>query len=216
MMNAAYVKSRELSTQERQFVLELRRVKLGQSQHKFNDYVRDTFLSFAKGKKEMVFLLDDLTFNDKALTHLLFHELKFINSTDPLSSKPSDRHNIVRSELFQIFDQTECIMIYTTRYTGEPRCDTRFSFVHLLNELESASFKRIILKATRPGSYDEYARRRRGGTASWLDNVWSLHGECLTDKYAEKHLTIFKGETKRDNDGWAIDSIIIDRNHEGI
>ena len=81
---------------------------------KLNQYVFDTFLCFAKNKTKIDINIDKLAsyVQDKALVNLVFHE---VDKNDD-ETKEENLKNLIRPQMFQIFDNVQEIAIDTGGY----------------------------------------------------------------------------------------------------
>eukprot|EP01083_Nonionella_stella_P022692 62726_1 len=160
------------------------------AKHNFDIYILDTFRCFAEQKRHIVFNYYTLfKRNDQALLDTVFYGMKGgydLKHTEFWTEKI----NIFRKDLFQVFKNAERIDIHTTDYNGHGQCG--FSLRQLLSEIENEQWSEVRV----------YAVHYKANGA-WIGGVWLTEAEELTEKYR----IAFRNETNKE--GKIVDCVVI-------
>eukprot|EP01084_Bolivina_argentea_P316410 548450_1 len=175
--------------------------KISENKKSFDDYTKKTFLLWAKSKKIIIL-------HSAAIFSRGKQPLKRYAGFGGLERKDSgpvgregiefimdSKNNIFRKELIQIFEDTENIIIHTTKRddyvsTNSYCIGSRFSgydeynlcFLHLLSIVKDGSFNKITIQS----------EEQNGG---WLSKLWHSSQLKLTKTYRENGLKIYFVET---------------------
>jgi len=134
----------------------------------FPKYIIDAFNAFCKEKKVITLNLFYLDKNFKEFTDLIMHKIEvdpYKTANTPWQPNPYSNKNTLLPRLFEIFDNVNKLIIYSTKFDGFPSYS--FSLMSLLSSIKFRStFKEIVIKAT----WEEPTKEK--GERSWLYTMW--------------------------------------------
>ena len=148
----------------------------------FDPYIKSTFECFAESKTDIVINYDNLDrrYVNIDIKHLLIHKIeKTLGGSKTVRDK-SDMSNLLRRELFNVFNKITSLTLITTDYGST---SWTLSMIELLSIIKDTSIKEVKVLASN-GRNDEYKNN------SWITHLWVLSSLSLIDTYSKSNYKI--------------------------